>query len=56
MKLLIKRIDNDEVIETIDCGNKHRRYVEKVEDGVTRNMDVENFYTEIVENEHQPKE
>jgi len=49
MKIEIVRYEDEEVVKTIECGDRTIRQVEKVDDGVNINLNHELYYTRIVE-------
>lgn len=47
-EIVIMSIDDDWVVKRVDVTGKSDRQVNKIEDGININLDLENYYTLIV--------
>jgi len=44
----IRKYQGDEVVRAVDVTGKSDRQIDKIESGIMRNMNHEEYYTEIV--------
>ena len=46
----IKKIGTDKIVKRIDVTDKSPRSIDRVQDGLNRNLDHENYYTVLWDN------
>ena len=49
MKIVIKSYKDESIIKEIDLNGKSDHQIDKIEDGMNINLDHENYYTLIVD-------
>jgi hypothetical protein len=48
MKIEIVEFETEKVIKTFDVTGKSERQIEKIENGININLDLERFYSRVV--------